>query len=70
MVFNNLYTYLYFAYSTIYIPKVSDLYITISVIYIYKYHRKVNRIRIHEQRKSYICKFQIYKYKNINLKKY
>lgn len=57
MVFSDLYIYLYSAYSTIYIPKVSDLYITISVIYIHKYHRKINRIRIHKQQKSYICKF-------------
>lgn len=48
MVFSDLYIYLYFAYSTIYIPKVSDLYITISVIHIRKYYRKVNHIRIHE----------------------
>lgn len=48
MVFSYLYIYLYFAYSTIYIPKVSDLYVTISVIHIHKYHRKVNRIQIRE----------------------
>lgn len=48
MVFSNLYIHLYLAYSTIYIPKVSDLYITISVIYIHEYHGKVNHIRIHE----------------------
>lgn len=48
MVFSYLYIYLYFAYSTIYIPKVSDLYITMSVIYIHKYRRKVNYIRIRE----------------------